>query len=52
MYRLRAQEGGWTVDALPWVVLTAAGRQAALEATRAAVAEWLDVPPEAFDVEA
>lgn len=52
MYRLQAAQGGrWTVDALPWVSVVATGRRAALDAARAAIAEWLDVPPEAFHVE-
>ena len=52
MYRLRPQDGRWTVDALPWVTLTATGRREVLEAARAAIAEWLEVPPDAFDLEA
>jgi len=50
MYRLRAQDGRWTVDAMSWLTVTAAGHSSALDAARAAIAEWLDVPPEAFDV--
>ena len=46
-----AQDGTWTVDALPWVTVTATGRREAMDGARAAIAEWLDVPPEAFDVE-
>jgi hypothetical protein len=51
-YRVVAAQGGrWTVDALPWVSVTAMGRGEALEAARAAIAEWLDVAAEAFDLE-
>jgi hypothetical protein len=39
-----------TVDALPWVSVTATGRREALDEARTAIAEWLDVPPIAFDV--
>jgi hypothetical protein len=52
-YRLiPAQDGGWRVDAKPWVTVTATGRREALDETRAAIAEWLDVAPDSFDVEA
>jgi hypothetical protein len=36
---------------LPWVPVTATGRREALEEARAAIAEWLDVSAESFDVE-
>jgi len=50
-YRLRAaQDGLWAIDGLPGAV-AASGRREALDAARAAIAEWLDVPPDAFDVE-
>ncbi len=52
-YRItNAQDGGWYVDALPWVTVTATGRREALGEAPAAIAECLDVPPESFDVEA
>ena len=51
-YRLRAaSDGAWTVDALSWVTVTAPSRREALDATRAAIAEWLEMPPDSFDVE-
>jgi hypothetical protein len=50
MYRLRAEDGRWAVDALPWVTVTAAGRQEALDAARAAIGRWLEVAPDAFDL--
>ena len=51
-YRLRTgQDGAWTVDALPWVSVAATGRRDALDAARVAIAEWLDVPTDSFDVE-
>jgi len=52
LYRLRAQEGRWTVDAMAWLTVTSTSRQGALDAARAAIADWLDVAPEAFDVDA
>jgi hypothetical protein len=52
-YRLRtAVDGRWCVDALPWLKLAATGRRAAMDEARAAIAAWLEVPPDAFDVEA
>jgi len=52
-YRLRAgQDGSWTLDGLPGVVVTADTKRAALTAARAAIAAVLEVDPEAFDVEA
>lgn len=47
-----ALDGRWVVDALPWVPLTATRRVEALDEARTAIADWLDVAPEAFDVEA
>lgn len=53
LYRVRAgQDGRWTVEGCPSLSVTASDRRAALERTRTAVAEWLDVEPDAFDVEA
>jgi hypothetical protein len=46
-----ALDGRWVVDARPWVSLTATGRLEALDEARAAIAEWLGVSPEAFDVD-
>jgi hypothetical protein len=37
---------------LPWLSVTALGRREALDEARAAIAEWLEVEPDAFDVEA
>lgn len=52
MYRLQpAQDGRLAVDGLPGVSVAATGRRAALDAMRAAIAETLDVPGDAFDVE-
>ena len=47
-----SQDGRWRVDTLPWVSVTATGRREALDEAREVIAEWLDVPPDAFDVEA
>ena len=46
-----AQDGRWLVDALPWVTVTATGRREALDEARAAIAEWLEVERDSFDVE-
>ena len=52
-YRLVvAQDGSWTIDAMSWLLVVATTRSEAIDAVRAAITEWLDVPPEAFDVEA
>ena len=52
-YRITAAEDGrWRVDTLPWVSVTARGRREALDEARAAIAEWLEVEADAFDVEA
>lgn len=51
-YRVTAAEDGrWRVDSLPWVSLTATGRREALDEARAAIAAWLQIEPDAFDVE-
>jgi hypothetical protein len=47
-----AQDGRWRVDAMPWVTVTATGRREARDEARTAIAEWLEVSPDAFDVEA
>jgi hypothetical protein len=52
LYRVRANDGRWAVDALTWLRLTAASRRDALAAARSAIAECLEVPEDAFDVEA
>jgi hypothetical protein len=53
VYRvLSAVDGRWYVLGYPWLFIDADGRRAAIEATRTAVAEWLDVDRDAFDVEA
>ena len=46
-----AQDGRWTVDAMPWVSVAAVNRREALDEARAAIAAWLEVEPDAFDVE-
>ena len=51
-YRLwETEEGRWRVDALPWLSVAAASRREALDEARAAIAGWLEVSPESFDVE-
>jgi hypothetical protein len=35
---------------MSWLTLTATSRMEALEAARAAIAVWLEVSPDAFDV--
>jgi hypothetical protein len=53
LYRvMTAQDGRWRVDTLPWVSVTATGRREALDEARAAIASWLDVEPDSFDIEA
>jgi hypothetical protein len=44
-------DGHWYVLGYQWLSIGANDRRLALEATRAAVAEWLGVDPESFDVE-
>lgn len=52
MYRvLPAVDGHWYVLGYPWLAIDANDRRSAMEATRAAVAEWLEVERDAFDVE-
>jgi hypothetical protein len=48
----RADDGRWYVLGYPWLSIDATDRRSALEATRAAVAEWLGVERDAFDVDA
>jgi len=51
LYLIRmAQDGHWQVEGRPWLSIDARERRSALEGTRAAVAEWLGVDPDAFDV--
>lgn len=51
-YRLlAAQDGAWTVDGLPGVMVTAETKRAALTAAKAAIATVLEVDPESFDLE-
>ena len=51
-YRVTTPDDGrWRVDTLPWVAVTATGRREALDEARAAIAEWLGVAPDSFDVE-
>ena len=42
--------GGWALSELPWLKLAATGRQEAVDAARATIAEWLEVDPDAFDL--
>jgi hypothetical protein len=52
-YRITTTEDGrWRVDELPWVPVTATGHREALDEARAAIAEWLEVDPNAFDLAA
>ena len=52
-YRLRAaQDGSWTVEGLPGVMVTAETRKAAMTAAKAAIAAVLEVDPESFDLDA
>lgn len=44
-------DGTYHLIELPWVRPVVATRGTALERARAAVAGWLDVHPEAFDIE-
>jgi hypothetical protein len=48
---LPVQDGRWEVLGYPWLSIDANDRRSAVEPTRAAVAEWLGIDPEAFDVE-
>lgn len=47
---VRAEDGRWYVLGYPWLSLDANDRRSALESTKAAVAEWLGVDPDVFDV--
>lgn len=52
-YRLLpAQDGGWTVEGIPGVILSAASRREALDVARATIAGVLEVDPDTFDLEA
>jgi hypothetical protein len=48
---LQAEDGRWWVLGYPWLSIDAKDRRSAIETTRAEVAEWLGVSPDAFDVE-
>jgi len=50
-YRVQSRDGGWTIDALPWLSIDANDRRSAVKSTRAAVAAWLGASPDAFDME-
>ena len=53
MYRVVVTpDGSWSVLGRPWLLIDAKDRRSAIEATRVAVADWLGVVPDAFDVEA
>jgi hypothetical protein len=52
LYCLRqADDGSWTVIALPWVIVPAMPRRDVVEAARGAIAAWLEVDGSGFDVE-
>jgi len=52
VYRVMPElDGSWSALGFEWLSIDANDRRSALDATRAAVAEWLGVEPEAFDVE-
>ncbi len=52
VYRaMQAEDGRWYVLGYPWLSIDARERRSALEAPRAALAAWLDVVPDTFDVE-
>jgi hypothetical protein len=51
VYRVIAkQDGSWSVLGCEWLAIDANDPRSAMEATRAAVAEWLGVDRQAFDV--
>ena len=43
-------DGSWVVDGYPWLSIDANDRRSARDATRAAVAAWLGVEADAFEV--
>jgi hypothetical protein len=48
VYRaMQSQDGRWYVLGYPWLSIDAGDHRSALEGTRAAVAEWLGVEPDA-----
>jgi len=51
IYRVRTKDARWYVDGCPWLAIDASDRRSAVEASRTAVAGWLDVESDAFDVE-
>ena len=52
VYRLvPTQDGRWAIESRGWLSVDASDRRGALVAARAAVADWLDVPADSFDVE-
>ena len=44
------QDGSWSVLGFEWLAIEAKDRRSAIEATMAAVADWLGVDRGAFDV--
>jgi hypothetical protein len=53
LYRAgRAEDRSWTIEGCPWQSVTASDRRGALDGTRTAVAEWLEVGEDAIEVEA
>jgi hypothetical protein len=52
VYRaMQAEDGRWYVLGYPWLSVAATGRREALDEARVAIAEWLAVAPDSFDVE-
>jgi hypothetical protein len=52
VYRVRwAEEGRWIVVDAPWLSMAALTRGGALASARVAIAAWLEVESDAFDVE-
>ncbi len=52
VYRVRmAPDGRWSIEWTPWLPIEASNRDEALEAARAAIAAWLEVEPDRFEVE-
>lgn len=52
LYRLAiATDGRLAVENAPWLPLVATHRRDALAEARAAIADWLDVAPDAFELE-
>ncbi len=53
LYRVRmAPDGRYVVDWCPWLSIEASNRSEALAAARNAIAAWLEVEPDRFEVTA